>query len=208
MRALTSQRDQYQELLQEKAAPQVSEQAIQESLQSRLQVPSLSVSGNGRLFLTTKSKYGFEVWRMDREMGESIRVLQHLRGCCGRMDVFATDEHLMVADNTAFRVGIYNHDGHEISSFGKKSTDVLDGFGSCCNPMNVIVENGQIVTAESSVGWLKRFDREGNLVQLVGKAEIDPDCKRAAIGYLQKTDVYLMQYDDKNKICVLTRKQP
>lgn len=148
--------------------------------------------------------YGYEVWKTKPDLSEASVILTGLSGCCGQFDIQATEELLVLAENTKFSVGVLNHEGKRLSSFGQSNRMGGEGFGSCCNPMNVrCCENGDILTAESSIGTIKRFDKDGKLVGVVGKAKIGGGCKHVSLGYDKTRDRYYMQYEDKNAICVL-----
>jgi hypothetical protein len=140
-------------------------------------------------------------------MSEPVQLATGLSGCCGQFDIQANEDYLLLAENTKFQVGMLDHDGKRISSFGKSSRLGGDGFGGCCNPMNVrCCDNGDILTAESSIGTIKRFNQAGELVGLIGKAKIGGGCKHVALGFDKARDRYYIQFEDKNGICVLVSK--
>ena len=206
LKALKNQKLQYEELIAEQTSPQVSEALIDQALASRLHVPSLAIANDGRLFVTTTSDFGYQIWRLDQALGNPVKVLDNLRGCCGQLDIHVKGDHILAAENTRFKVGIYDLDGKFTSSFGERLNSRNHGFAGCCNPMNLVCDGPAIITAESSVGIIKRFDADGKFLQLIGKADIGSGCKHVAIGYQKKLDTYLIQYEDENRICVLTAK--
>ncbi len=147
---------------------------------------------------------GYEVWRTNHELSDPVKVVSDLRGCCGQCDIQATDEHLVLAENTRFQVGVLDRDGKRLTAFGKGDRKAVDGFGSCCNPMNVrCCSNGDILTAESSIGTIKRFSKSGELLGVVGKAKIGGGCKHVALALDEKRDRYYMMNVDKDHICVM-----
>lgn len=147
---------------------------------------------------------GYEVWRMTHEFSEPTKVVSSLGGCCGQCDIQANETHLVLAENTKFKVALLDRDGKREADFGKGDRKAADGFGSCCNPMNVrCCENGDIITAESSVGAIKRFNKDGELIGVVGKAKIGGGCKHVAVAFDAKRDHYYMMNVDKDHICVL-----
>lgn len=147
---------------------------------------------------------GFEVWRMTHEFSEPTRVVDRLGGCCGQCDIQATESHLVLAENTKFKVALLDRDGQRLMDFGKGDRKAVDGFGSCCNPMNVrCCDNGDILTAESSIGTIKRFNKAGELIGVVGRAKIGGGCKHVAVAFDEKRDRYYMMNVDKDHICVL-----
>jgi hypothetical protein len=148
--------------------------------------------------------YGYEVWRLNHEFSEPKKVVSELGGCCGQCDIQATEEHLVLAENTKFKVALLDRDGERLLDFGKGDRKASDGFGSCCNPMNVrCCDNGDVLTAESSIGTIKRFNKKGELVGVVGKAKIGGGCKHVALGFDGQRDRYYMMNVDKSHICVL-----
>ena len=148
--------------------------------------------------------YGYEVWRTDYQLGPGTRVLDGLRGCCGQCDVQCSEDGLVVAENTKFRVATYDRDGKPLDSFGRRDRSSRDGFGSCCNPMNVLPQSdGQVLTAESSIGHIKRFAADGTLIAYIGKAKIGAGCKHFALGVDPQNDRYFMMFEDDGSICVL-----
>jgi len=148
--------------------------------------------------------YGYEVWRMTHEFSEPKKVVSELGGCCGQCDIQATESHLVLAENTKFKVALLDRDGERLTDFGKGDRKAVDGFGSCCNPMNVrCCDNGDILTAESSIGTIKRFNKEGELIGVVGKAKIGGGCKHVAVAFDEKRDRYYMMNVDKSHICVM-----
>ena len=174
-------------------------------LERALEITSLAVTSKD-VFLCTGAVegHGYEVWRTDMDFSSPKKVVSDLGGCCGQCDIQATEQNLILAENTKFQVGLLDRDGNRVSSFGQQDRTSKDGFGSCCNPMNVrCCSNGDILTAESSIGYIKRFNSEGELVGTVGKARIGGGCKHVAIGFDEKRDIYYMQYQDRNQICVM-----
>ncbi len=132
------------------------------------------------------------------------KIVEDLGGCCGQMDIQASKDNLLVAENGKFQVGIYDRDGEMTKSFGKRDRKSPEGFGSCCNPMNVrCCADGTILTAESSIGDIKRFSPEGKMVGYIGRAKIAGGCKHVALEFDAARNRYYMQHQDKGHICVL-----
>ncbi|MEM6691790.1 MAG: hypothetical protein AAF664_20345 [Planctomycetota bacterium] len=154
------------------------------------------------------SNGGYSVWRLDQDLDPDSTevVMSDLRGCCGQMDIQCCDEKLIVSENSAFRVGVYDLEGELVSNFGSQDRTSKQGFGSCCNPMNTLsLGDGTILAAESSIGHIKHFDLDGNLIAYVGKARIGGGCKHCAMAYDSENDLYFMQSEDNNEICVMGR---
>lgn len=159
------------------------EQQVKSSLEYKLRVAAISEAG-GEVYLTTSAAagYGFCVWKLDHDFTGGKVIVSDLRGCCGQMDVQCCDAGIFVAENARHRVACYDREGHMTSSWGEQARTGLNGFGSCCNPMNVALgADGSVYTAESELGRVKRFRPDGELIELVGKVDIVPGCKKVAI---------------------------
>ncbi len=166
-------------------------------------ISGLSVSDQ-YLFLSCRNVSGYDVWRCDFDFQNAERVLSGLRGCCGQMDIQAAGDRLLVAENTKFRVGVYDTNGKTLDHFGSRDRTGKEGFGSCCNPMNIrCCSNGDILTAESSVGHIKRFSADGTFQAYIGKAKISAGCKHVAVAWDEQRDRYYIMNVDQNSICVL-----
>lgn len=188
--------------VESQAESDVSPQSV---MAAASRVTGLAVSDRS-VFVVTRALqgYGYEVWKtsLDLQGGEKIR--DGLSGCCGQLDIQATGDKVLVAENSRFRVLICEENGKDVTSFGKKDRESADGFGSCCNPMNIrCCANGDILCAESSIGNIKRFNDKGEFLGLVGKARISGGCKHVAIGFDPKRDYYYLMNITDNSICVL-----
>ena len=175
------------------------------STSSPTTVSALAVS-DSHVFVCSRSVSGsgFDVYRCDFDFQNPQEVLSGLRGCCGQMDIQARGDKLFTAENTRFQVGIYDADGEEIDSFGKRDRTGGAGFGSCCNPMNVrCCSNGDILTAESSIGDIKRFSAAGEYLGYVGRAKISGGCKHVALDWDEERDRYYFMNVTDSSICVL-----
>ena len=187
--------------------PEVDESKFEYAIERAKAVISMA-AGEDHVFLCAydKGSRTKNVWRIDRDLSaDSVKeVFSSVRGCCGQFDIQCCPTGLVVSENTAFRVGLYDFDGNEQGEFGGRDRSSKAGFGSCCNPMNSLpMADGSILTAESSIGHIKRFDTDGNLLAYVGKAKIGGGCKHCAMGHIAGGDVYLMMAEDDNAICVL-----
>ncbi len=182
-----------------------TDERIEQSIKEAKAIKSIAVNDKD-VFVTCAAPgtYGYEIWRVNQKLEEPTRVLENVSGCCGQMDIQARGEHLYVAENTKFRVAVYDRDGEEVSKFGSRTTTGQQGFGSCCNPMNIrCCDNGEVLTAESSIGHIKRFNAAGELIAYVGRARIGGGCKHVAMGHDTERDIYYMMYQDESSICVL-----
>ncbi len=176
--------------------------SVDAMLNQRMRVTALAVNEQDLFVCSGGAGYSYEVWRMNHEFAEPTKVVDALSGCCGQCDIQCDQDHLIIAANTKFSVELLDRDGKAVSKFGQQGGQ--NGFGSCCNPMNVrSLGSGDILTAESSIGWIKRFNKEGELQAVIGKAKIGGGCKHVPIGFDAKLDRYYMMYEDKSEICVL-----
>lgn len=148
--------------------------------------------------------YGYSIHRLDHDLENATVVVKDVGGCCGQLDIQSDGENLLIAENTSFKVGIYNRDGKRRDSWGQRGRDKADGFGSCCNPMNVrCCANGEILTAESSIGDIKRFSKDGEFLGLIGRASVGGGCKHVAIGWDNERNWHYMMNQDKSSVAVL-----
>ncbi len=199
------QKTMYQDQLKTMEASYTQAFSGGQMLSRKLGITALAVTSKD-LFLCCNAieGHGYEVWRMTHEFSDPTKVVSQLGGCCGQCDIQATEEHLVLAENTKFQVGLLDRDGTRLTGFGKGDRKAVDGFGSCCNPMNVrCCDNGDILTAESSIGTIKRFSKDGELLGVVGKAKIGGGCKHVALDFDAKRNRYYMMNVDKSHICVL-----
>ncbi|MFV0442938.1 MAG: hypothetical protein ACK5Q5_05160, partial [Planctomycetaceae bacterium] len=175
------------------------------SASSASTVTALAVS-DSHVFVCARSAagLGYDVYRCDYDFQNPQEVLAGLGGCCGQMDIQASKDKLLTAENTKFRVGIYDEQGELLDSFGSRDRSGGAGFGSCCNPMNVrCCSNGDILTAESSIGDIKRFNSDGELLGYIGRAKISGGCKHVAVEWDSHRDRYYMMNISDSSICVL-----
>ncbi|MFN3190132.1 MAG: hypothetical protein ACE361_06375 [Aureliella sp.] len=148
---------------------------------------------------------GYTIWRTNHDFEEGVAVVSSISGCCGQMDIQSCDDNLVIAENTSYKVGIYDRDGKKVNDFGMRDRSSKAGFGSCCNPMNVRpLPDGTVLTAESSIGHIKRFDAEGNFLEYIGKAKVAGGCKHCSVAYDSNSDQYYMMHEDESAIIVLS----
>ena len=202
------QSDIFKELIAEAGEPEsVDESELEWAIESGMRVTSMAASKDHVFVCASGSDgYGKSVYRISRDLDpeSSTVVLAGMSGCCGQFDVQCCEEGLICSENIAFKVALYDFDGHKQSSFGRRDRSSRAGFGSCCNPMNSLpMTDGTVLTAESSIGHIKRFDTDGNLVAYIGKAKIGSGCKHCALGYDGRKDLYFMMAEDDAAICVL-----
>ena len=154
--------------------------------------------------------YGYSVWRMDPDLKNPVNVLSKLGGCCGQMDVQASGNRLVVAENTKHRVGQYDRTGKPTGNFGKAGRDesVADTFGGCCNPMNCrLCANGDVYTSESE-GIIKKFNAKGEFLGLIGVVKLEGGCKNVAVAASPSGDKVYLCDQPGSKIVILQQRSP
>jgi hypothetical protein len=176
-----------------------------EVMKSATTITSVAASENELFVCCATGGGGYEVFRTSYELEPGAAILTQLGGCCGQCDIqVSADGKVYLADNTKFKVSVFDREGAELTAFGQPDRSSKEGFGSCCNPMNVLpMADGSVYTAESSIGHIKHFDGEGKLIAYIGKAKIGGGCKHCSIGVDRNRNRYYMMYQDENAICVL-----
>lgn len=174
----------------------------------KLKVPGLAVTDKDVFVAVSATKgYGYDVWRMDHEFQNPVQIVTGMRGCCGQMDIQAQDGDVYVAENSMHRVVRYNRDGEMICQWGKNDRTGKEGFEGCCNPMNLrFGANGEVLTAESGNGAIKRFDKEGNFLGLLGNATLQGGCKHVAIAATADAGRVFMLDVPRSQIAILAPK--
>tara|TARA_R110002049_G_scaffold285698_4_gene467094 strand:- start:263028 stop:263957 length:930 start_codon:yes stop_codon:yes gene_type:complete len=78
-----------------------------------------------------------------------------------------TPGRLLVTNPSRHRIEYRSERGQMVSTWGKRSREVI-GFQGCCNPLAAAtLDDGSIVTAEAGQTRIKRFDANGNFLQQV-----------------------------------------
>lgn len=163
--------------------PEEIDEQVKATIQYKSRISSISAFGDEVFVATNAVKgYGYDVWRLSDTFEDANKIVTGLRGCCGQMDVQASDNGLYVAENGRHRVTHYDREGELLGEWGKRARSGVEGFGGCCNPMNVAFgADGTVYAAESSSGRIKRFSADGELLQLVGSVDLVPGCKNVSI---------------------------
>jgi hypothetical protein len=159
------------------------DERVKSSMAYKLKASSVSALGSD-VFLATHAAagYGFEIWRLDEQGENPVKIVTDLSGCCGQMDVKASKDGVFVAENSKHRVCRFDREGKPVLNWGKGERTGLEGFGSCCNPMNVAFgPDNAVYTAEDDTGRIKRYSPDGKLLGLVGAVDLKPGCKNVAI---------------------------
>lgn len=198
---------------QGEAGKELTEEQIDELVKSAMQyktkVASISASGDA-VFIACNMPvgHGYAVWRMTPEFTDGEKIVTDLSGCCGQMDVQVNEDGVFVAENSRKRVRRFDASGKSICDWGKSSEGV-DGFGSCCNPMNLAFgADGVVYTAEDTTGRIKRYSPDGELLSVVGAADVVPGCKKVSIGVDATGDRVYMLDITRNNVAVLSRVLP
>ena len=115
-----------------------------------------------------------DMYRLNRRLGEPVRIIERMRGCCAHIDIETLDnEKLVVAENTRFRVNTYTFDGTLLGRWGKRSRTSIEDFASCCNPVGIcFAPDGELITASSGVGRVKRYTPEGEFLGMVALVNV------------------------------------
>lgn len=188
--------------------PQDVEEQIKRYAESKKRISGIAVTDKD-VFVACSAAlgYGYDVWRLDLDLQNPVKIVEKLRGCCGQMDIQARGNDLCVAENSMHRVCRYDREGKLVKAFGEREAISQRGFEGCCNPMNLrIATNGEIYTSESSIGRIRRFSPDGEYLGLVGKASLISGCKHVAIGVTTDTKrVYLLDVT-KGEIVILQQK--
>ena len=97
------------------------------------------------------------------------KIVERQYGCCNHIDMEVIGDKLMIAENSRHRVNLFDFDGKQVGTWGKRDRTGIEGFAACCNPCNTdIGKDGMIYTFESGVGRVKRFSPDGDYLGLVG----------------------------------------
>lgn len=151
--------------------------------------------------------WGYDIWRLDHQLQNPVKIVEKLRGCCGQMDIQREGNGICVAENSMHRVCRYDREGKLLKHFGERETVKGRGFEGCCNPMNLrLSKSGEIYTSESSIGRIRKFNSNGEYVGLVGQAKLVSGCKHVAVAVSpDEHRVYLLDVT-KGEIVILERK--
>ena len=160
--------------------------------------------------LPSSDGQGYAIYRMTHDLTEPKSIIDNVRGCCGQLDIQTDGEHVVIAENSTFKVRYVDREGTDVKSFGERGQTRLSGqgsiagWGSCCNPMNVrCLAGDEVLVAESSIGHIKRYSSNGDFLGLVGTAKIAGGCKHVAIARDKDRDWYFMMNTAGNNIAVL-----
>lgn len=180
---------------------------VRQLVANQMRIASISASREEVFFACSSSTgSGFDVWRTNYDFAEAKKIGESLRGCCGQLDVQANDNGIYVAENTRHRVRGFSRDGRQLLEFGSRENGRGDSFEGCCNPMNVAFgDDGSVYTAESGIGRIKRFTANGDFVELVGRVELVPGCKKVAIAVSGRGENVYMLDITRGHIVVMSR---
>ena len=214
LKAFQQMSKQFEQMAKDNGPEELTEEQIEErikaSIDYKLRVASIS-EADGEVFIATGAAagYGFNVWRLNHDFEEGEVIVSELRGCCGQMDVQVSKQGVYVAENSRHRVAHFDRAGELKTAWGEQSRNGINGFGSCCNPMNVAFgPEGSVYTAESELGRIKRFSPTGELIDLVGKVDLVPGCKKVSIAVAATGDAVYMLDVSRNHIVKMERLAP
>ena len=196
------------EAVMERMRRQNVAQLVEQALRKPRQIRAVSGSGDAVFIVTPEATgYGYALWRLDGRFQNPEKIVSGLTGCCGQMDVQVFGDRLAIAANRKHCVEMASFAGEVVAKVGHRAGggDDAAGFGGCCNPMNTCVApDGSLLTSESN-GVVKRFDADGEFVEIVGTAQVKGGCKNSAIAI--EPDGSRLYYMDVNagRVLVLTR---
>lgn len=159
------------------------------------------------VFVAVRARTGFELHRLDQDLGNPKRILEGVRGCCGQLDVATDGKDLYLAENTRHEVVRYSREGKVLGRWGKSERKGVEGFGGCCNPMSLrCVPGGEIYTIETRPDRIKRYTTSGKFLGLVAEFDIGKSCIPVAIGVTQDGNRVFVADSQTKVIRVLTKK--
>ena len=189
--------------------PEVRAAQLRMQREQQLEITGLAVTDRD-VFLACRTArgYGYAVWRTDREFQNPKKVVENLSGCCGQMDIQASEGELWVAHNGRHKVEHYDRDGQRLSSFGKRDRTSADGFGGCCEPKNLrFAVAGEVFAAESGPPTcVKRFSGTGEFRGVAVIAPWNSGCVRVTTEFHRDSDQFFVLNSDENAIHVFGRK--
>jgi hypothetical protein len=128
------------------------------------------------------SDFSYVVYRFNLDLKDPKLVVEGLRGCCGQMDLQASQGKIWIPHNARHRVESRDRDGKEILSFGKRDRKAADGFGGCCEPKNVRLTESDVFTAESGPPVvIKHFTQDGKFLGVIAIPTFETSCVRVTI---------------------------
>ncbi len=138
-------------------------------------------AGPGGVFVAFAN---YQVWRLDHDLKNSVKVVGRARGCCGNLDIVACEDGFIMAENGRKRIVHYNRKGKALKSWGKSSRRTGgSGFAGCCNPMNLtLAADGSVFTSSSGGGGVRHFSIDGKFLRYVGIGIKPSGCKRVTVG--------------------------
>lgn len=162
-------------------------------------ITSIALAGSD-VFVAGESNLGYAVFRLDRKLSRSRRIVDGLSGCCGQMDIAWSGDRLWVAENGRKRLVAYDRTGKRLKAWAKdgENDEDLDTFCGCCNPMSLTVgPDGLLYTSESDLGRVKVYRPDGTLTSYVGRAKIGEGCVRTTVRMLPDASrVYVLDTDN------------
>jgi len=187
------------------------QRAMQQRMQRErmLTITGMAVSERDLFFVCSSAQgFGFDVWRTDRDFAHAKKVVEHLAGCCGQMDVQSSGGDLWVAHNSRHKVEHYNRDGKKVGSFGKTDRTSADGFGGCCEPKNLRFTAGDLLFACESgpPTCVKRFSKDGKFLGVALIAPWDSGCVRVTTEYDAAKDRFYVLNSGERTIHVFAKK--
>ena len=86
----------------------------EQAVRDRLTITGIAAADSDLFISIRKLKgHGYQVWRTNFDFEQGEKVVDDLGGCCGQLDIQASGDKLLIAENGKFRVGIYDRDGDQ-----------------------------------------------------------------------------------------------
>jgi len=153
--------------------------------QRRSNVTGLSVTDQDVFMaVPAPSDFTFRVYRFTHALTEPKLVVEKLRGCCGQMDIQASNGNLWIPHNARHTVQSHDREGNELAHFGKAGRVKACDFGGCCEPKNLrLLSDGDVLAAESGPPTcIKRFSADGKFKEVVAVVNgARGDCVRVTV---------------------------
>ena len=96
-----------------------------------------------------------------------------------------------VAHSGKHRVERYSSTGKELGRFGHFGMRDPAHFRGCCNPTNVaLLDDGRVVVTEKAGPRVKVYDKQGELLAVMGEDEFDANCRNIDVAVDGQNRIY------------------
>lgn len=198
-----------EKLMELQTTPEMRAMRLRMERERRLTITGMAVTDRDVFVACMSAKgYGYAVWRTDRELKNPKKLVERLAGCCGQMDIQASEGELWVAHNGRHKVEHYDRDGKRLSSFGKRDRTHAEGFGGCCEPKNLrFAPNGELFASESGPPTcVKRFTTTGKFLGVMVAAPWQSGCVRVTTEFRSDLNRFFVLNSSERTIHVFAKK--